>query len=177
MRQQADNIGWFAAAADDTLRIRDAFERHAREVAERSRPDYAVACSAASAAADRLDQTSRAYFDAPGHYSVPLSHYGRLAHLENPPEYQNEIESRLRDVRAGIAGVRDQIRDLLSEPAVRTLPSERIAAERDTWTIERDTARTAADRRSAQLNAQAYTDGISHEPWEPAPEHSPGIGR
>jgi hypothetical protein len=178
MPTRTEDIASFASRPDDAFRIREAFERDAREAAERARPDYQSACTAAAAASDQLDHASRDYTDARAHYSVPLSRYGRLAHLDDPAGQRDEIQARVAEVRAQLAGVRDQIRGLLSEPALRTLPHDRISDERDTWSIERSAIRETASRRAAQRSADQRMHDRSPEVWTPPePEYSRGIGR
>jgi hypothetical protein len=178
MPTRTEHIVRFASRPDNPPRIREAFERHTREVAEQARPEHAAAHTDAAAATARRDEAWRAYNEASSRYILHLSRYGSMANIEDPAGYQNEVQRSAAEARTELASVRARLDALLTEPALRALPADRITDEHNIWNAERHAAQQAIYRRSAQLDADARIPSITPEPWTPAePQPSRGISR
>ena len=178
MPTRTEDIVRFASGPDNPLRIREAFERYARGVAEQARPEFAAAQADAAAAAARRDEAWRACHEASSRYILHLSRYGSMANIEDPAGYRRNVESAAAEARTELASVRARLEALLTEPALRALPPDRINDQRAVWSVERHAAQQAIYRRSAQLDADARIPSIKPEPWTPAgPQPSRGISR
>jgi exodeoxyribonuclease V alpha subunit len=179
MPTRVEDVAGFAGWFDDTARIRAAFEQDSRAAAERGHPEYAVARDAADRAVRLRDDAGRAYHDAVGDYSLALSRYGRLAHVDDPAGRLAETDQHITDLRTQADAARDRVGGLLAEPTLRVLPADHITAERDRWRADRD------DRKRGRYaepllreSVPAHRLGFAHDTWPPAsPDQGCGIGR
>jgi hypothetical protein len=183
MPTRLEAITRFALWPDNPERLHDAFGDSARQTAEHARPDYPTAVAEHAAATARHNQARRAYHDARDHYGMQLWRHGNLGRLPDPAGYHDEVEHTMGELRAALATTRDTITALLAEPTLRVLTADRIAHERDSWTVERDTAQQLARhaltyRYAAPRRADLpQVPTVASEPWRPAPQHPRGISR
>jgi hypothetical protein len=183
MPTRLEDITRYARWPQDAERLREAFGVSARQAAEHARPDYSAAVADRAAADQRRDVAWRRYSDARDHYGRQLWPHGNLGRLADPAGYRDEVEHTIGELRGALATTRDALTALRSEPALRVLPAERIAHERDTWAVERDDAQRLARRASVHRYVAPrpadlpYVPSVTPEPWTPAPRHSHGIGR
>jgi conjugative relaxase-like TrwC/TraI family protein len=179
MPTRAEDVAAFADWFDDTPRIRAAFERYGRVVAERGQPDYLVARDAAEHALAQRDEASRNYREAVNEYSVALSRYGRLGQVDDPAGRLAHTEQQISDLRVQAGSARDRASRVLADPTLRVLPTGRIAAERDCWQADRDAAETNLYAEPAlRERREASRLGFDHHAWTPStPDHGPSIGR
>jgi hypothetical protein len=149
MPRQAGALVHYASWADNTYDLYLAFDNAARAHAEQVHSEHAIARAAADAAAAQRDQTWTAFTETQRHYNQQLAHYGSLAHTDDPAcsaALDRDISNTLEQLDA----VRATIRKLMSEPALRTQPADRLTAERHAWQQQGDShqlelaARTAA---------------------------------
>jgi exodeoxyribonuclease V alpha subunit len=179
MPTRVEDVAGFASWFDDTARIRAAFEQDGRAAAERGHPEYAVARDAADRAGRLRDDLGRAYHDAVGDYSLALSRYGRLAHVDDPAGRLAETDQHITDLRSQADAARDRVGGLLAEPTLRVLPVDHITAERDRWRADRDARkRDRYPELMLRESVPAHRLGFDHDTWTPAsPDQGRGIGR
>jgi exodeoxyribonuclease V alpha subunit len=168
-------IAALAATADDRPRLEAAFAGHARRSAEAADPEHHQLIAAADAAQSAHDRARRDLTHA------RRQHEDHLARL-TAPGHHCDAAARLvdaeRDVTAAdaeLAAARARIQQLRVEPALLSLPADRLAWEHDTWRAQRGADRPP--RRPASLRP-APDPGVRQPRPEPdrQPAGHPGAG-
>ncbi|MEO8749056.1 MAG: MobF family relaxase [Allobranchiibius sp.] len=168
-----------AAWFDNTPAIHDGLHQRARQVAEHAHPDSAAARIDVDTAIQRRDQALRVWRDTQTGLDLQLSGFGRLAHHPDPARLLTDTEHAITARRAENDTAHQQVIALLREPALRSLPGERITNERQPWSIDRDHAAEQRRARSAQRAADS-APRLSHDPnhhYQATPEHDRSINR
>ncbi|PZS13414.1 MAG: TrwC relaxase, partial [Pseudonocardiales bacterium] len=168
-----------AARFDNTPDVHDALHRHARHVAEHAHHNHATAHTDAATSARRRDQAWRTWHDTQTGLDLQLSSLGRLAHHPNPTRLLTETVHAITAGQAEHDTAQQRVVALLGEPALRSLPADRITSEREQWSADRDHAAEQRRAVSAQRDADS-TPRLSRDPnadYLAAPEHDRGISR
>jgi thymidine kinase len=165
-----------AASFDDTNRLHDAFGRHSRHITEHTHPDHRAAHHAAQAATVTAAQTWAALKNAASHYEQQLWRYGLLARTPDPHQALDRLTHRIADTQRRLDQARADLTTLTHEPAIRTLPPDRLKAERDIWQADR-----TSQQRATTAHARAHTSTVraspSYDSLLPLPNPAPGMRR
>jgi len=176
---EADQLAVLAAGFDDPS-LGQAITAYARTLAEGAHPDHAPAQAAAHAARHTAARALDAYEKARTHYPAELAAHGNLAWLPDPADHLAETKRDVAELTDQLRAARGRVRAALAEPAIRSLPQERIQTERERWATQPQEQppeqRTASAGRDV---APSATSGRQHE--RPAANYAPkpsrGIGR
>ena len=174
-----DQLAVLAAGHDDPS-LGQAITAYARTLAEDAHPDHAPAQAGAHAADQTAAQARDAYEKARTSYPAELAGYGNLAWLPDPAGHLEETKLDVAEPTDQLQAAQGRVRAALAEPAVRSLPQERIGTERERWATEpqhhqqeertasagRDVAPSPASGRHHERSAASY-----------APKPSRGIDR
>jgi conjugative relaxase-like TrwC/TraI family protein len=173
-----DGIATVAAASfDDTTRLRDAFGRYGRHIAKRAHPDHALAWEAAESAAATVARAWAAYESAADRYEQQLWQYGTLAHVPQPRQVLDRLTQRIADTQRRLDHARADLANLTREPALRTLPADRLKAERDAWRADRIAQQRAAIAHSARTRPSTLREWPTNDSPIPPPSPTSGIRR
>ena len=176
---EADELAVLAAGYDDPS-LGQAITAYARTLAEDAHPDHAPAQAAAHAAHQTAERALDAYDKTCTHYSAELADHGNLAWLPDPAGLLAECQLDVAELTDQLRAAQGRVRAALAEPAVRSLPQERIETERERWATEPHEQppeeRSASDSRDV---APSPTSGRQHErsAVSYAPKPGRGIGR
>jgi exodeoxyribonuclease V alpha subunit len=157
--------------------VHDAFRRHGRRIADHAHPHYRGARDTARATAAAAAQTWTAYESAASRYEQQLWRYGLLAGTPHPQQTLDRLTHRITDTQRRLDHARGDLATLTREPALRTLPADRLTAERDTWQATRTAQQKAAITHAARTHPSTVRVGPAHDPLLPPPSPVPGIGR
>jgi hypothetical protein len=175
----ADQLAILAAGFDDPS-LGQAITAYARTLAEDAHPEHAPAKAAAHAAHHTAAQAFDAYNQTRTHYPAELAGHGNLAWLPDPADRLAETKLDVAELADQLGAARGRVRAALAEPAVRSLPQERIETERERWATNRQ-AMAQEERRAsaAPVVAPSPTSGRQHERSAASysPEPGRGIGR
>jgi len=174
-----DQLADLTAGYDDPS-IGQAITAYARKVAEGAHPDHAPAQTRAQDARHTAERALDAYERARTHYPAELADHGNLAWLPDPAGHLAEAKLDVTELTDQLRAARGRVRAALAEPAIRSLPQERIESERERWAADRQAL--AQDERTASAGADVTpspTSGRQHERSTEtyAPKPSRGIGR
>jgi exodeoxyribonuclease V alpha subunit len=158
-----DGIVAVAAGVDDT-QVHDAFRRHGRRIADHAHPHYRGARDTARATAAAAAQTWTAYESAASRYEQQLWRYGLLAGTPHPQQTLDRLTHRITDTQRRLDHARGDLATLTREPALRTLPADRLTAERDTWQATRTAQQKAAITHAARTHPSTVRVGPAHDP-------------
>jgi len=174
-----DQLAVLAAGHDDPS-LGQAITAYARTLAEDAHPEHTPAQAAAHAARHSAAQARDAYEKARTSYPAELADHGNLAYLPDPADRLAETTLDVAELTDQLRAAQGRVRAALAEPAIRSLPQERIETERERWATEpqqhQQEERTASDGRDV---APSLTSGRQHERSAAsyAPKPSRGIGR
>ena len=174
-----DQLAVLAARHDDP-NLGQAITAYAQTLAEDAHPDHTPAQAAAHAAHRTAAQALDAYEKARTSYPAELDDHGNLAWLPDPADHLAETRLDVAELTDQLRAAQGRVRAALADPAIRSLPPERIETERERWATDRQAMaqeeRTASDGRDV---APSPTSGRQHErsaaSYSPKPSH--GIGR
>jgi conjugative relaxase-like TrwC/TraI family protein len=175
----ADELAVLAAGHGDPS-LGQALTAYARTVAEGAHPDHAPAQAAAHAARQTAEQASDAYNQTRARYPAELAGHGDLAWLPDPAGHLAETQLDVAELTGQLGAARGRVRAALADPAVRSLPQERIETELERWATGRfaqsQEEHGASDGRDV---APSPTSGRRHERSAAsyAPKPGRGIGR
>jgi hypothetical protein len=176
---EADELAVLAAGFDDPS-LGQAISAYARALAEDAHPDHAPAQAAANAARDTAERALDAYNQARTSYPAQLDDHGNLAWLPDPAGHLAETQLDIGELTDQLRAAQGRVRAALADPAVRSLPHERIETERERWATEPqeqppkepaasdgpDVAPSATSGRQHERSAASY-----------APKPGRGVGR
>jgi exodeoxyribonuclease V alpha subunit len=174
-----DQLAVLAAGYDDPS-LGQAITAYARTLAEDAHPDHTPAQAAAHAARQTAARALDAYEKVRTSYPAELAGHGNLAWLPDPADHLAETKLDVAELTDQLRAAQGRVRAALAEPAVRSLPQERIQAERERWATEPQEQPpeepAASDSRDV---APSPTTGRQHERSAAsyAPKPSRGIGR
>jgi exodeoxyribonuclease V alpha subunit len=173
-----DQLAVVAAGHDDP-NLGQAITAYARTLAEDAHPDYAPAQAGAHAAHHSAAQARDAYEKARTSYPAELADHRNLAWLPDPAGLLAECQLDVAELTDQLRAAQGRVRAALAEPAVRSLPQERIETERKRWASEPQQQHQEERTASAADVAPSPTSGRQHERSAPsyAPKPSRGIGR
>jgi exodeoxyribonuclease V alpha subunit len=174
-----NELAAFAAGYDDP-NLDQTITAYARTLAENTHPDHTPAQAAAQAARRTAEQALDAYNHTCTHYPAELARYGNLAYIPDPAGHLAETELDVAELTDQLQAAHAAVRAALAEPAIRSLPPERIETEHERWAAHRfeqsQEERTAGAGRDV---APWPTSGRQHERssanYSPTPSH--GIDR
>jgi hypothetical protein len=166
-----------AASFDDPTRLRDAFRRHGRLIVQADHPDYAPARAAAQSGAATLTEAWNALQNAENRYERELWRYGLLARIPRPQQTLDRLTHRIADTQRRLNQARADLATLTREPALRTLPADRLKAERDTWQATRAAQRRAATTHPARTHPSTLREWPTNDSPIPPPSPTSGIRR
>jgi hypothetical protein len=176
---EADQLVVLAAGHDDPS-LGQAIIAYARALAEDAHPDHAPAQAAAHAARQTAERALDAYGKARTSYPAELADHGNLAWLPDPADRLAETKLDVAELTDQLQAAQGRVRAALAEPAIRSLPQERIETERERWATEPHEQppeeRTASAGRDV---APSPTSGRQHERSAASysPKPSRGISR
>jgi hypothetical protein len=171
-----DGTAVVAASLDDTTGLHDAFTRHGRHIAERAHPGLPAAGETAHTAKATAAQAWAALQNAANHYEQQLWRYGTLARTPQPDQAVNLLDQRIIDTEQRLDQTRADLAALGHEPALRSLPTDRLTAERDTWQAHR-TAQRRADIAHAARTRPSVRPRPNHGSLGPPPSPALQISR
>ncbi len=171
-----DHLAVLAGGYDDP-NLGQAFTAYARTVAEGAHPDHAPAKAAAQAARHTAEQTLNAYNNARTNYPAELVDHGNLAWLPDPAGHLTQSQLDVAQLTDQLQAAQARVRAALGEPALRTLPPERIETERHRWATELEEKRQQ-ERGASAAPVVAPWQGIGrqHERSEVHYIHQPSRG-
>jgi conjugative relaxase-like TrwC/TraI family protein len=174
-----DRLAVLAAGHDDPSLGRT-ITAYARTLAEDAHPDHAPAQAAAHAARHTAGQALDGYETARTSYPAELADHGNLAWLPDPADRLAETQLDVAELTDQLRAARGLVREALAEPAIRSLPQERIQTEHERWATqpqEQPPEEPAA--RDGQDVTPSPTSGRQHERSAAsyAPKPGRGIGR
>jgi len=130
-----DRLAVLAAGHDDPT-IGQAITAYARTLAVDAHPDHAPAQAAAHAAHQTAARALDAYDKTCTHYPAELADHGNLAWLPDPADHLAETQLDVAELTDQLRAAQSRVRAALAEPAIRSLPQERIQTERERWATE-----------------------------------------
>jgi exodeoxyribonuclease V alpha subunit len=164
------------AGGYDGPNLRQAITAYARTVAEGAHPDHTPAQAAAQAARRTADQALEAYKNTRTQYPAELARHGNLAYIADPAGHLAETELDVAELTDHLRAAQGRVRAALAEPAIRSLPPERIETERERWATDRQEQRQEERRASAGRGVAPWpTSGRQHE--RSAADYSPTPSR
>jgi exodeoxyribonuclease V alpha subunit len=168
------------AAGHDDPNLSQAITAYARTVAEDAHPDHAPAQATAHAARHTAAQALDAYNQTRTSYPAELDDYGNLAWLPDPADHFAETQLDVAELTDQLRAAQGRVRAALAEPAIRSLPQERIETERERWATQPQEQPQEEPAASAgQDVAPSPTSGRQHERSAASysPKPSRGISR
>jgi exodeoxyribonuclease V alpha subunit len=174
-----DQLAALAAGRDDP-RLGQAITAYARTLAEDAHPDHAPAQAAAHAAHQTAAQALNAYEKARTSYPGELADHGNLAWLPDPADHLAEAQLDVAELTDQLRVAQGRVRAALAEPAIRSLPPERIETERERWATEpQEQPQEEPAANDGQDVAPSPTSGLQHERSAASysPKPSRGISR
>jgi exodeoxyribonuclease V alpha subunit len=174
-----DQLAVLAAAHDDPS-LGQTITAYARTLAEGAHPDHTPALAAAQDARQTAAQALTAYDKARTSYPAELADHGNLAWLPDPAAHLAETKLDVAELTDQLRAAQGRVRAALAEPAVRSLPQERIETERQRWATQpQEQLQDEPAASDGQDVAPSPTSGRQHERsaanYAPKPSH--GIGR
>ena len=111
---------------------------------------------------------------------VELADHGNLAWLPDPAGHLAEAQLDVAELTDQLRTAQGRVRAALADPAIRSLPQERIQTEHERWATDRQAL--AQEERTASAGADVApspTSGRQHERSAAsyAPKPSRGISR
>ena len=174
-----DQLAVLAAGHDDP-NLGQAITAYARTLAEDARPDHTPAQAAAQAARHTAARSLDAYDKTCTHYPAELADQGNLAYLPDPADRLAETKLDVAELTDQLRAAQGRVRAALAEPAIRSLPQERIETERERWATEPQEQPQEERTPSAGRDvAPSPTSGRQHERSAASYSSKPsrGIGR
>jgi exodeoxyribonuclease V alpha subunit len=170
-----DELAVLAAGYDDPS-LGQAISAYARTLSEEAHPDHAPAQAAAHADHRTAARALDAYEKARTSYPAELADHGNLAWLPDPADHLAETTLDVAELTDQLRAAQGLVRAALADPAIRSLPQERIQTERERWATQPQEQRTASAGPDV---APSPTTGRKHERSAAsyAPKPSRGIGR
>jgi hypothetical protein len=167
------------AAGYDSHRTHQAIQAYARAAAEHARPEHGAAVEVAQAAVEHARQTDDAYHRAADRYHRQLIRYGGLVYAPDPDATLDSTEQRVTSLSVQHTETRRRITTLLSEPALRSLPAERLQIERDAWRHDREAQRRLRQQPRRPVELMESRSKHRHIPdrlrHAPSPNRGGGI--
>ncbi|MEO8518347.1 MAG: MobF family relaxase [Dermatophilaceae bacterium] len=149
---------------------------YARTLAETAHPDHTPAEAAAQAARQTAEEALNAYSKTRTHYPAELAAHGNLAYLPDPAGHLAGTELDVADLTDQLQAAQTRVHAALAEPAIRSLPQERIETERERWATDRQEHAQEEHRASAApVIASSQASGRQHE--RSAEHYSPNPSR
>ncbi|SDY90794.1 AAA domain-containing protein [Modestobacter sp. DSM 44400] len=169
-------LAYLARGHDNRPAVRAALHTAARAHAEAAHPEHAGLRATAQAAQDTHDQAFGRLAQARRERADALGRFGVLGSAPEPERWLADNEREIAATRLQLTDARARIAQLTAEPALLAQPTDRLAAERDTWREWRDTDRY--QRRAATPRPPAPFPGLARPRPEPPSlsTHRPGIG-
>ena len=124
------------AAGHDDPNLGQAITAYARTLAEGAHPDHTPAQAGAHAARQTAARALDAYEKTCTHYPAELADHGNLAWLPDPAGYLAEAKLDVAELTEQLRAAQGRVRTALAEPAIHSLPQERIETERERWATE-----------------------------------------
>jgi hypothetical protein len=174
-----DELAVLAAGYDDP-NLGRTITAYARTLAEDAHPDHTPAQAAAHAARQTAARALDAYEKARTSYPAELDDYGNLAWLPDPADHLTETQLDVAELTDELRAAQGRVRAALAEPAIRSLPSERIETEHERWATQPQEQPHEEPAASAGTHvAPSPTSGRQYERSAEsyAPKPGRGIGR
>jgi len=168
------------AAGHDNPSLAETITAYSRTLAEDAHPDHTPALAAAQAARHTAERALDVYEKARTSYPAELADHGNLAWLPDFAGHLAEAELDVAELTDQLRAAQGRVRAALAEPAVRSLPPERIEIEHERWATDRQAL--AQEERTASAGADVApspTSGRQHERSAASYSITPsrGIGR
>lgn len=138
----------------ETPQIGEAFASHARQTAERNHPELQQARHDVAAATGRAADAHAAYTEAAQTRARRLDVHGVDGYIADPARRYADLQRHTDDLSSQLQKARARVRALQLEPAIRTLPPDRLITEHDAWR-QATFAQQGADERPAGTAATA----------------------
>ena len=173
-----DRLASLAARHDDP-NLGQAISAYARTLAEDAHPDHTPAQASAHAAHQTAARALDAYEKARTHYPAELADHGNLAWLPDPAGHLAEAKLDVAELTDQLRAAQVRVRAALAEPAIRSLPQERIETERERWATQPQHQQEEHTANAAPVVAPSPTSWRQHERSAPSysPKPSRGIDR
>jgi len=130
-----DQLAVLAAGYDDP-NLGQAITAYARTLAEDAHPDHTPAQAAAHAAHQTAARALDAYDKTCTHYPAELADHRNLTWLPDPAGRLAQSQREVAELTDQLHAAHGRVRAALAEPAVRSLPQERIETEHERWATE-----------------------------------------
>jgi hypothetical protein len=147
---------------------------YARTLAEDAHPDHAPAQAAAHAARQTAARALDTYHETCTHHPAELADYGNLAWLPDPADRLAQTKLDVAELTDQLRATHGRVRAALAEPAIRSLPPERIQTEHERWATQ--PPEQPPEQRTASNGpdfAPSPTSGRQHDrstaPYTPQP--------
>ncbi len=150
----AEVAGWF----DDRPALWRSLDAAARQAAEQACPEDAQLRAAADAARNAHEQARRALAEASRRRDERLDPFGPAAWTPDPAGRLADLQRDIAATRRELTDARTRISTLTAEPALRALPPELFAREREAWRTRRSAG--PDQRGSARLRPTAPVPGV-----------------
>ncbi len=135
-----------------------------RTLAENAHPDHAPAQAAAHDATRTAEEALNAYNQTRTHYPAELAGHGNLAYIPDPAGHLQESELDVADLTNQLQAAQTRVHAALAEPALRSLPQERIETERERWAADRfEQSQEEGTASEGRVVAHWPTSGRQHE--------------
>jgi hypothetical protein len=135
-------------------------------------------------AAEHARRTETAYYETVEAYDRRLiNDFGTLTIYRAPVSLLARLDGWVVEATSSHDAAVGHVHDLMAEPALRSLPTDRLQAQRDTWRQDRDAqicAKQAASERAAFGPDDPTQPRQVHQPgptfmMQP-PQHGHGVG-
>jgi hypothetical protein len=165
------------AAGYDGSWVHDAIPTYARAAAQHAHPEHRAAVQTAQAVAEQARQAETTYRQTADAYDRQLIRYGSFAVTRDPQALLASTEQHVAALTDHHNAARAQIKTLLGEPALRSLPNERLKTERDAWQHDRDSQRQAEQPAGARAALTKSSTAHRHHPGHYASIQPPDHGK
>lgn len=163
MTNDINGLVAFASHHEDPNCTYPAFDRHGRTVAERANPDYATALARIEAARQDKDQSEQELRAAIHRHDLALYRYAPLGRARDPAALLSHSEAHMESLRDDADAAKRRVKQVLADPTLQSLPTQRITVERDRWLTEREdgrrsdaTARVLSGKRQFALSQDPH---------------------
>ncbi len=157
-------------------RVIESMNAYIAEQVAAAHPDADAIRSAERVAYQARQDAERAYLDVEDRYSLEVSPYRYTTSITDPTAQLAQRVESLTRVEATLATTQAAIARLLREPALRSLPTTALDAQRLTWQTDRTRQREVEARRTVQQPGHPpqrhQVEGYSAN----RPDRGPGIG-
>lgn len=156
--------------------VRDQLTDSARLAVEHTHPEHHDVMQAARTAAEQARQVERSYAHKLDVLGEHLTRHGCLTIANDPEAMLSRAEAQVTDLTGQHEQVTRTVAALLAEPAIRSLPPDRVTDEHASWRQDRHDRRQAARRAEIAEQAAILARDSRPKPYDHSTGHLPGTG-